>query len=347
MKLASLALCLFAACSASAAPPSGERVRYTIQFATGTDEAALKQIIAAYETRLEKLARAAQFTPDAKTSRIAVELPLRDAFSDALPECTLDVALGTELHPATLPISLEPSHDGLAQLDDEWLRLHGRACERGLFGSQVAAHAAGAKLQLFRDDLVHTLLSARGELEFLVQASSEFLAQNGTTLTDEHERFLAWRKAKPSARLAEFDAQARDQGGPLPGCIWRRLRASEEHVLLVRSSDARLRFTGKDIASTGFAQDQMGYPAVSFEFTKERRGDFGDWTQQIIGRGLAIVLDEEVVTLANVRSRLPGGGIIEGGAGGFSKGEVQALVRLMRLSPLPLQPQSVTSEFPH
>jgi hypothetical protein len=347
MKLASLALCLFAACSAIAAPPSGERVRYTIQFATGTDEAALKQVIAAYETRLEKLASAAQFTPDTKTSTIAVELPLRFAFSDAKPECTLDVALGAELHPATVPSSLEPEHDGLAHLDDEWLRLHERACDRGLFGSQVAAHAAGAKLQLFRDDLVHTLLGARGELEFLVQANSEFLSQNGTTLTDEHERFLSWCKSKPSARLAEFDALAREHGGPLPGCVWRRLRASEEHVLLVRSSDPRFRFTGKDIASTGFSQDQMGYPAVSFEFSKERRGDFGDWTQQILARGLAIVLDEEVVTLANVRSRLPGGGIIEGGVGGFSKGEVQALVRLMRLSPLPLQPQSLTTEFLH
>ena len=347
MRLAALALCLLAACSASAATPSGERVRYTLQFAPGADEAALKQVVAAYQTRLEKLDRSGQFTADATTATIAVELPLRDAFPEVKPERTLDEALGTEPHPATLPSALEPARDGLAKLEEEWLRLHEHACERGLFGSQIAAHAAGAKLVLFRDELVHTLLSARGELEFLAQATKEFLVANDTTLEAEHERFLAWRKSRPDARLVEFDTLAREQGGPLPGCVWRRSRASQENVLLVRSKDPRFRFAGKDIAKTGFAQDQYGYPAVSFEFAKERQGDFGDWTQKLLHQGLAIVLDEEILTLANVNSRLPGSGIIEGGSGGFSNGEVNALVRLMRLPLLPLQPQSLKLEFLH
>ncbi len=347
MKLASIALCLLAACSVSAAPPAGERVRYTVQFATGSDEATLKQVVAAYKERLGPKFSAAEFRADASSATITTELAVNSAFEALAEPRKLVAALAADAHQVELSCDPALSGPGLLRIDDEWLRLGGSACERGIFGSTISAHAAGARLMVFEDGLVYTLLSARGEIEFLAQATKEFLGENGTTLEAEYERFLAWRKWKPAARLADFDAIARDQGGPLPGCVWRRRRASEEHVLLVRSTDPRFRFAGKDISQTGFSQDSRGFPAVSFGLAKERQGDFSDWTQKILGQGLAIVLDEEILTLATVRSRLPGSGIIEGGTGGFSKGEVQALVRLLRLSPLPLQPQSVTREFLH
>jgi preprotein translocase subunit SecD len=115
-------------------------------------------------------------------------------------------------------------------------------------------------------------------------------------------------------------------------------------VLLERPAEARFRFGNADIAKAGFSSDAMGYPAVSFELTASRQGDFGDWTETLLGKGLAIVLDEEILTLATVRSRLPGKGIIQG-TPAFSQGEVQALVKLLQQPRLPLPPLGLRVEY--
>jgi preprotein translocase subunit SecD len=339
MKLVALALFVLAACSVSAAPPSEQRVRYSAHFAAGADEAALAKVVEAYKQRLGKTAGDASFRTDAKAGTITVELPVSAAFTATKPEGTLATALVADAHVLAFTTEERVPVHGLAHVDDEWLRYDELGGERGLFGTQVAAHGAGAKLQVFEDDFVRTLLGAYGEIEFL--------AAQDPQLEGEHERFATWRKAHPGARLEEFDTRARAEGGPLPGTLWRRHRSSGEHALLVRSADPRFRFGNADIASAGFSQDRMGYPAVSFELKKERTKDFGDWTESILGHGLAIVRDDEILTLATVRSRLPGGGIIEGGAGVSSRGEARALVTLLRLPLLPLPPLSLTLEFVH
>jgi SecDF, P1 head subdomain len=287
MKLAALAFLALAACSVSAAPQDGERVRYTVHFAPGADESALAKVVAGYEQRLEKPAK---FATDVKAATITVELALSDACSEEPPERKLDPQSSTE-----------------------------------------------AKVQFLRDGVVHTLLAAQGQLEF-------FRAHEAPP-EGERERLDAWREAHPDARLKEFDTVARDQGGPLPGTVWRKHRVSGTLILLVRPPEARFLFGGADLAKAGFSMDEMGYPAVSFELKKERQKDFEDWTGSMLQKGMAIVLDDEILTLATVASRLPGKGILTGGASGFSAGEVKALVRLLRLSPLPLAPRSVKVEL--
>lgn len=194
-----------------------------------------------------------------------------------------------------------------------------------------------ANVQLLRGGVVYTLLAAQGRLEFL--------RAHEAPPDGERERLDAWRKANPEARLEEFDTLAREQGGPLPGCVWRKHRKDGTLALLVRPAEARFRFGSADLAKAGFSQDEYGHPAVSFELQKERQKEFEDWTGSMLQKGLAIVLDDEILTLATVNSRLPGKGILTGGASGFSAGEVKALVRLMRLSPLPLAPRSVALEL--
>src|SRR5258706_12853271 len=57
MKLAALALLLFASCSVSAAPPGDPRVTYTVDFAAGSDGAVLQQAVERYKQRVCKPAR--------------------------------------------------------------------------------------------------------------------------------------------------------------------------------------------------------------------------------------------------------------------------------------------------
>jgi preprotein translocase subunit SecD len=260
MKFAALALCLLAACDG--------RVRYTADFASGPDEAALQTVVAAYKERLGKLAGDATFGTDAKAGTITVELPKQEASGEAF---------------------------------------------------------------------VREMLGRRGEFEFL--AAAEPVPEG------EHARLDAWRSSHPEARLREFDAVARAEGGPLPGLLWRKLRSKDGDTLLQRAEEPRFRFGNADVADTGFAQDSFGHPAVSFELKKERQKDFGDWTEKLLQHGMAIVRDDEILELATVNSRLPGSGIIEGGRNGFTKDEVQALVALLKQPPLPLPPLSLKCEF--
>jgi preprotein translocase subunit SecD len=267
------------------------------------------------------------------------------AFQSEEPAHALAQPLPADAQTIQLTGESRTKGSALAKIDEEWLRVDSFRCERGLFGSTPGAHEVGARVQLCRDNLVRSMLGSDGEFEFMEKATKEFLVAHETTLEGERERFDAWRKEHPAARLEEFDMLARERGGPLPGTEWRRNRSDGEHVLLVRSDDPQFRFGIRDVASIGYSQDQMGYPAVSFELTKQRQKDFGAWTKSIIGQGMAIVLDDEIVTLATVHSQLPGSGIIEGGTGGFSKEEVKALVALLRLPPLPQKPLSLKVEF--
>jgi preprotein translocase subunit SecD len=226
---------------------------------------------------------------------------------------------------------------GLAHVDEEWLRYDAQGGERGLFGTQIAAHEAGAQMRIFEDDLVRTLLASRGELEFL-RAPKQ-------TPPEERARFAAWQAANPDAPLRTYDALAREAGGPPPGQLWRRHRSSRECVLLERPSQAQARFGNADLAELSLGKDDLGNPALSFGLAKERQGEFSDWTESLRGEGLAIVLDEEILVLATVRSRLPGAGLIAGGVDGFSIGEAHALLQLLRQPRLPLAPLRVTLEF--
>lgn len=345
MKLAALALLFFASCSVSAAPPGDPRVRYTVGFAPGSDEAALQKVVEVYKQRL---AGDAILHTNAESSTIVVECAVSEAFHEAKPARDLKQELRAgEVRSSFTTDPLRPRGE-LAQADEEWLRLCEADCERGLFGSTIAAHAGGAKVHVFEDDQLRTQLGLFGELEFLEKVTDEFLAGQHTTLALERVRFESWRKEHPAARLKNFDSLARENGGPVTGTLWRRHESTGEHVLLLRSADPRFRFGNGDIGSTGHSQDQMGYPAVSFELIKERAKDFSDWTQSILNHGMAIVLDDEILTLATVKSRLPGSGIIEGGAEGISKEEVKQLLALMqpsKLPPLPLAPLTLELEF--
>ncbi len=98
--------------------------------------------------------------------------------------------------------------------------------------------------------------------------------------------------------------------------------------------EARVVLEGKHIqdANLVFSQDS-GQPVVSFVLDKEGARLFTDMTKNNIGRSLAIVLDDEVITAPVIRSVIAGGrGEI---SGAFTVAEANELALLLRAGALP------------
>lgn len=90
--------------------------------------------------------------------------------------------------------------------------------------------------------------------------------------------------------------------------------------------------TGRDLRTARPSQGQYGDPVVSFSLNAEGARRFGDVTGENVGRGLAIVLDEQVVSAPNIRSRISDSGQIEGR---FTLREVEDLSMTLRSGALP------------
>jgi preprotein translocase subunit SecD len=67
------------------------------------------------------------------------------------------------------------------------------------------------------------------------------------------------------------------------------------------------------IESTAVSQDDMGFPAVSFEIADAQKPEFKRWTAEHVRRGLAVLIDGKVSMIVTIQSPLPGGGIINSG----------------------------------
>lgn len=93
-------------------------------------------------------------------------------------------------------------------------------------------------------------------------------------------------------------------------------------------------------ANLVFSQEN-GQPVVSFELDKEGARLFGEMTKNNIGRSLAIVLDDKVITAPVIRSVIAGGrGEI---SGSFTVAEANELALLLRAGALPV-PLNVIEE---
>jgi preprotein translocase subunit SecD len=90
--------------------------------------------------------------------------------------------------------------------------------------------------------------------------------------------------------------------------------------------------TGRDLKAASPSQGQLGEPVVLFHLSGEGSRFFGEATGANIGRGLAIILDNEVVSAPTINARITDSGIIEGN---FSQQEVLDLVTTLRSGALP------------
>ncbi len=98
--------------------------------------------------------------------------------------------------------------------------------------------------------------------------------------------------------------------------------------------ESRVALKGEHIRDARLAYDDMtGEPVVTFRFDNEGARLFGDMTTEHVGRALAIVLDNRVITAPVIRMPITGGsGEI---SGSFTTAEANNLALLLRSGALP------------
>lgn len=197
---------------------------------------------------------------------------------------------------------------------------------------------------------VASLIQSRGQLRFLVRAEAQDFVDLGSTLELEQAKLDAWRQKHSTAPTDEFATLAPEAGGPVRGLSWCPTRSDSDKPSYARTlvplvdPKPEWRFGSSDLGSVGFASSSRGSPAVSFELRADRQAAFGDFTASIIDRGMAIVIDGEIVVLATVNGRLMGASMIEGGRSGFTQSEVTNLIRILRAGELPSKPVLVSTK---
>jgi preprotein translocase subunit SecD len=70
--------------------------------------------------------------------------------------------------------------------------------------------------------------------------------------------------------------------------------------------------TGRDLKTARASRKENGTPDVAFSLTPDGARKFGDLTASMVGKPLAIVLDNKVVSAPTVKSRIDDQGVIEG-----------------------------------
>ena len=153
---------------------------------------------------------------------------------------------------------------------------------------------------------------------------------------DQAGRDFAERRPEPPQELVRwYDTKDLDDEG---GTIKRRYALSNEHQYDVATGEwvpygiVSGSFLSRVLATT----DQNLRPAVSFEFQGEGARMFGDLTGKNIGRNLAILLDDDVMQVAEIKDRISTQGQL---SGDFTDKEVFGIVTVLRGGSLPTKPQ--------
>ena len=90
--------------------------------------------------------------------------------------------------------------------------------------------------------------------------------------------------------------------------------------------------TGRDLKNARASAGQFNEPVVAFSFTADAGRRFGEITAANIGRGLAIVLDNRVVSAPTIEDEIRHDGIIRGS---FTQQQVTDLALVLRSGALP------------
>jgi preprotein translocase subunit SecD len=90
--------------------------------------------------------------------------------------------------------------------------------------------------------------------------------------------------------------------------------------------------TGRDLRNSQPTLDENNLPAVSFTLTQDGAQRFGQFTEQNVGRQLAIILDNRVFSAPSIQSRITDEGRI---TGSFTQQEAQDLSLVLRTGALP------------
>jgi preprotein translocase subunit SecD len=136
---------------------------------------------------------------------------------------------------------------------------------------------------------------------------------------------------------ASEDAARQDKGGVLPpDAILMPGHATPgavggEQVWYLVSRVSAVR--GKDLRDAQPTTDQNGQPSVQFNLTGEGGQRFYSFTSAHVGEGLAVVLDNKVQEVANIKEAIRDTGTISGGS--MSQQQAKDLAMILRSGALP------------
>lgn len=97
-------------------------------------------------------------------------------------------------------------------------------------------------------------------------------------------------------------------------------------------------FSGRDISNVRIGANNLGQRTVNYEVSRERQGDFYDYTKPNIGHPMCLVLNKELWSNPVLNGALSDSVMIEGGAGGFTETEANWLVNCLQSGSLKLRP---------
>jgi SecD/SecF fusion protein len=195
---------------------------------------------------------------------------------------------------------------------------------------------AAERFEGLREEIADTaslkrLLRGSGVLSFHILATDvdpQRLAEMRERLATQGPRLRA------GDELRWFRA-ARDEGETYPTAT---VGPDGEVYLLAWVTDERSLDDGDPewgLTGARQTQDERGLMAVSFSFDAMGGDLFGDLSGSNIGRPLAIVLDDAIISAPNLNSRITANGIITGGETGFTNAEVTYLVNTLNAGALP------------
>jgi preprotein translocase subunit SecD len=90
--------------------------------------------------------------------------------------------------------------------------------------------------------------------------------------------------------------------------------------------------TGRDLRNAQQSLDEFNRPAVGFTLKQDAAGRFGNFTQTNLGKPMAIVLDNRVMSVATIQGRITDSGQI---FGSFTPQEVADISLMLRSGALP------------
>ncbi len=250
-----------------------------------------------------------------------------------------------------------PGAGGVVRIGNELIRYDRRVgtelqgVRRSWEDTPPEAHAPGDDVILVSTDAVINAISNIGALQFYIAAQAADFTAAGTDEASARTAAETWanRPENKGVGFSAYNVLPFEQGGPPPGIRFfpRALEDAAEEVpvgqLLValRVPPEKWVFTGEDLAAVQISQDRAGYPAVNFEMTPGARIPFGNFTGEHKDQLMAIVLNDEIVSLANIMDALIGSAIIQGR---FTQSQVESMVRVLRSGSLKIKPELEAQE---
>jgi len=331
--------------------------------ASETDDQILQQQIEIIRNRIDPTGVKEPILRKVGDDRIEISLPKEIETTGAQARAPLAETMSADAMVLTLQgdaaaLAGFPGNGGVISVGSERMRYARRAGsqleldERGRDRTTPVQHQSGEMALLISDDAIRNAIENLGDLRFMAVATPADFMQRGTDEQTVGRRLNEWVNKPENAHLPidVFNDLPPEQGGPPPGVSFFPQRPAEgeaiqplalRQMLPVVTPKEEWTFTGSDLARVFKSQDDYGGPAVGFEMSTAARVKFGDFTEELEGERLAIILNKEIVSAPVIETALRGSSRI---TGRFTDREVDDMVTVLRSGSLRIKPRIIDEE---